>query len=90
MKQEMTLADWDALTSAMMKFDEDVVTTDDRIEVELGTAHIILTRDGTIDTGMPLHSFEHNSADPNEISITVHDDSLEFGVDKSHYVFKHP
>ena len=57
--EKVPLGDWDTVVSALAQFGSDgsVDQQDDRITVQTGSAHVTVTRDGTVETGMPLHDF---------------------------------
>lgn len=52
--------DWAALQRHLRRFAGagDVSVTDDRVVVSTGAARLVVTRDGQLRTGMPLHEFE--------------------------------
>ncbi|MEF8788704.1 MAG: hypothetical protein V5A61_01120 [Haloarculaceae archaeon] len=60
MTDPLTTADWERLLAELRRFaGENRVAVDEGVaRAEMGNAHVELTRDGGIRTGMPLHGFE--------------------------------
>jgi hypothetical protein len=54
------LEDWAAVTEHCRRFADggSVTVADERIDLSMGSAHVTVGRDGTVATGMALHSFE--------------------------------
>lgn len=59
------LADWSAVESALDQFGSrgTVEDHDDGITVRTGSAHVTVYRDGSVETGMPLHDFEFDDVE---------------------------
>lgn len=57
--ERVALADWDAVVEACRRFagagraDVD----EDRVTLSMGASSLVVTRDGRVETGMPLHAF---------------------------------
>jgi hypothetical protein len=49
------LTDWGQVESALRGLDGTVTASDERIELQSGSARFAVTRDGHVDAGMPLH-----------------------------------
>jgi hypothetical protein len=83
------LAEWERLHDALDRFCNGRVQADaQRIACRMGSATFAVTRDGTVEAGMPLHQFdgEHVDAlgfDPDGRSILVTGPDVR-------YVFRHP
>lgn len=58
--EQVDIDDWDALTEALRRFAGSGSVEEDEasITVRTGSAHVTVSRDGTVETGMPLHGFE--------------------------------
>jgi hypothetical protein len=54
------LSDWGAVETHLRRFavGGHVDRDDDRVSVDVGSAHVTVTRDGRVEAGMPLHAFE--------------------------------
>jgi hypothetical protein len=59
------LAEWESVIEHLERFGQrgDVAVEDDRVRVESGGARLVVTRDGRVETGMPLHDFESGGID---------------------------
>lgn len=57
--ERVPIDDWPAVVDAVERFapDGDVETDDDSVSATTGSARIRITRDGAVETGMPLHGF---------------------------------
>ena len=53
----VSVDDWDAVERGLRGFDGEVEADDDRLILRRGSARFAVSRDGTVETGMPLHSF---------------------------------
>jgi len=64
MAERIRLSQWDAVVEELRQFGApgEVRTGDGRIRLDFGSAHVEVSRDGTVSTGMPLHSFEREGA----------------------------
>jgi hypothetical protein len=49
------LTDWHRVESELRRLSGTVTATDERIELQSGSARFAVTRDGRVETGMPLH-----------------------------------
>jgi len=62
--ERIPLDDRDRLETALSELEGSEVTVgDDRIELESGSARLVVTRDGTVEASMPLHSFASRGID---------------------------
>lgn len=90
MSKRIPLSDWETVTDELRQFGKpgDVITSDDRIQVDFGSAHIEVDHNGHVSTGMPLHDFEQEGA----INLVVdHDEgSLTIEADDVTYTFRRP
>jgi hypothetical protein len=61
----VSIGNWDAVVENLSEFcQEGVLSTDDgRAVCEFPNAQVIVTRDGTVETGMPLHTFEREGVE---------------------------
>jgi hypothetical protein len=83
------IADWAALERHLRAIGGAVETTDEAIRMESGNAHVTVTREGDVDTGMPLHAFEREGVtalyvDTDRGRIRV------YGPDGLAYEFRNP
>jgi hypothetical protein len=90
MTPRVELDDWDTLRTELRRFGDsgDVTVGDDRIRVDFGSAHVEVSRDGTLRTGMPLHSFAHDS--PTVIALDHDAGTLAVDADTVSYTFRRP
>lgn len=90
MTPRVQLDEWDTLITELRRFGQagDVTTADDRIHIDFGSAHIELSRDGTLQTGMPLHDFAHDDT----VAVVVDHDAgtLTVDADTVTYTFRRP
>lgn len=90
MMSRVRLDEWDTLSTELRRFGRtgDVTVSDDRIHIEFGSAHVEVTRDGTLKTGMSLHSFTHD----NTTAVDVDHDAgtLTIETDAVNYTFRRP
>jgi hypothetical protein len=49
------LTDWERVESELRELDGTVTASDDRLELQSGSARFAVDRDGKVDAGMPLH-----------------------------------
>lgn len=56
---EVAVADWESVIEQLRRFGEPgtVEVEADRVAVSVGGASVTVTRDGRVETGMPLHGF---------------------------------
>jgi hypothetical protein len=84
------LTEWETLTDELRRFGRtgDVTVTDDRIYIDFGSATVELSRDGMLQTGMPLHEFTHDDT----VVIAVDHDAGTLTVDAKtvNYTFRRP
>ena len=84
------LNEWDTLREELRRFGHtgDVTATTDLIRLDFGSAHVELSRDGTLQTGMPLHEFAH---DDTAAVVVDHDaGTLTVEADTVSYTFRRP
>ena len=83
-------SNWETVVDELRQFGNsgDVTTKDDRIRIDFGSAHIKVSQDGHVSTGMPLHEFEQKG----EVDLVVdHDEgSLTIEADDVTYTFRRP
>lgn len=88
--RRIRLDEWDTVVEELRRFGEsgDVTTGDDRIRLDFGSAHVEVSRDGSVSTGMPLHDFEQAG----EVELVVDHDggSLTVEDDDVSYTFRRP
>ena len=61
---------------------------DDRIYIDCGAAHVEVTREGALRTGMPLHGFSH---DDTAVIVLDHDaGTLTVDAGTASYTFGRP
>ena len=90
MTPRVHLDDWDTLSTELRRFGQsgDVTITKDRIHIDFSSAHVEVTRDGTLSTGMPLHDFVHGDT---TVLIVDHDaGTLTVEADTVNYTFRRP
>lgn len=90
MTPRVQLDEWDTLCTELRRFGRagDVTVADARIHIDLGSAQVEVTRDGTLITGMPLHDFTHRDA---TAIIVDHDaGTLTIDADTVAYTFRRP
>ena len=90
MTPRVELDEWETLSTELRRFGRagDVTISDDRIHIDFGSAHVEVTRDGTLETGMPLHDF----AQDNTAAIVLDHDAgtLTVDADTVNYTFRRP
>ncbi|WP_435348652.1 hypothetical protein [Haloarchaeobius sp. HRN-SO-5] len=90
MSTRLPLGEWNAVVDELRRFgDPGTVTTGDGwVRIDFGSAHVEVTRDGHVSTGMPLHEFEQDSA----VELVVDHDagSLTVEGDEVRYTFRRP
>ncbi|WP_101297679.1 hypothetical protein [Halegenticoccus soli] len=60
----VSLDDWDEVGAHLERFCEgEFAVTDERFECRTGGATFAVTREGSVDAGMPLHEFGHQGID---------------------------
>ena len=90
MTPRVELDDWDTLSTELRRFGQpgDVTVDAERINIDFGSAHVEVTRDGTVRTGMPLHDFAH---DRTAVLVLDHDaGTLTVDADSVDYTFRRP
>jgi len=90
MTPRVGLNEWDTLTTELRRFGRggEVTVGNDRIHIDFGSAHVEVTRDGTLKTGMPLHDFVQ---DTTAAIILDHDaGTLTVDADTVSYIFRRP
>jgi len=95
--ERVRLDDWDAVRDELRRFGEsgDVTVDDDRLRIDFGSAHVEVSRDGSVKTGMPLHDFEREDAEfeqEDDVEIVVDHDAgaLTVDADGVTYTFRRP
>jgi hypothetical protein len=90
MATRVRLGDWDTLTDELRRFGQggEVTVGDDAIRVDLGSAHVEVSRDGRVSTGMPLHDFEREG----EVTLAFDHEAGELTVEDEtvSYTFRRP
>jgi hypothetical protein len=91
MSTTVPLEEWDRLTTELREFADGegtVEESDEEIRVDFGSAQVALTREGRVETGMPLHDF----ATADAVAIEFDHDAGEFHVRGEHatYRFERP
>jgi hypothetical protein len=90
MTPRVQLDEWDTLIDELRQFGRagDVTATDERIHIDFDSARVELSRDGTLQTGMPLHEFTHKDA----VAVVVDHDAgtLTVDADTVSYTFRRP
>lgn len=90
MTPRVKLDEWDTLSTELRRFGRtgEVTVADGRIQVDFGSAHVEVTRDGTLTTGMPLHNFAY---DDTAVIVLDHDaGTLTVDADTVRYTFRRP
>lgn len=86
------LTDWEAVAAALERFAAGgtVEEHDDAITVRTGSAHVTVSADGSVETGMPLHEFE--SVDVEALYLDAEGGRLQVrdGETGVHYEFRRP
>ncbi len=90
MPKRIQFNNWETVVDELRQFGKtgDVTTKDDWIRIDFGSAHIEVSQDGHVSTGMPLHEFEQKG----EVDLVVdHDEgSLTIEADDVTYTFRRP
>ncbi|MFD1585569.1 hypothetical protein ACFR9U_01135 [Halorientalis brevis] len=62
---QVQLAEWETVVDHLDEFCQGgkFTVTDDRVICEFPNAKVVVTRDGTVETGMPLHAFERDGVE---------------------------
>lgn len=89
-RERVPLGDWDALADALERFaGADAVDRDGAtLSARMGSAHVTLSRDGTVSTGMPLHDFETDAAE--SLVFDFDTGSLRVITPEMDYEFRRP
>lgn len=63
--ERVHLAEWETVVDHLDEFclGGEFTENDDRVICEFPNAKVAVTRDGTVETGMPLHAFERDGVD---------------------------
>lgn len=87
--ERVPLDDWAAVVDAVERFAADgaVETDDGSVSAQLGSARVRITRDGAIETGMPLHGFAADGVDAIYVDAERGRLQVREGVD---YEFRRP
>ncbi len=90
MTKRIQFSNWETVVDELRQFGKtgNVTTRDDRIRIDFGSAHIEVSQDGHVSTGMPLHGFEQRGA----VGLAVNHDegSLTIEADDVTYTFRRP
>lgn len=89
--ERVPLTEWETVVSALQRFASagSVEEEADRITVQTGSAHVTVTRDGTVETGMPLHDF--SATDVEALYLDVEGGRLQIRDDeRGDYEFRRP
>lgn len=90
MTPRVELDEWDTLSTELRRFGRagEITVAADRIHIDFGAAHVEVSRDGALRTGMPLHEFSHD----NTAAIVVDHDAgtLTVDADSVNYTFRRP
>lgn len=90
MSERIQLSEWDDVVDELRRFGDagDVTVDDDGIRLDFGSAHVDISRDGAVSTGMPLHSFELGG----DAALVVDHDagSLTVEAEQLRYTFRRP
>jgi hypothetical protein len=85
--ERVAIEDWTAIVSHLREFAEggDISESGEGIEVTVGSATLLVTKDGRVAAGMPLHDFEEGGVealyfdhDADAIRVESGDRSYEF------------
>jgi len=90
MSTRIRFSEWDGVVEELRRFGSagDVRTGDDWVRVDFGSAHVELTREGQVSTGMALHEFERTGV---EYLVVDHDaGALTVEADDVSYTFRRP
>jgi hypothetical protein len=90
MTTRVTLSEWDTLSTELRRFGRggEVTADEERIHIDFGSAHVEVSRGGTLRTGMPLHSFAYDS--PAAIVLDHDAGTLTVEADTVSYTFRRP
>jgi len=90
MTERVPLSEWDRVVDALRQFagSASVTEEEDRVRIDFRSAHVEVTRDGRVETGMPLHEFERTDA----ADLVVDHDAGELTVEGKGvaYTFRRP
>jgi hypothetical protein len=90
MSERIQLSEWDDVVDELRRFGDagDVTVDDDGIRLDFGSAHVDISRDGAVSTGMPLHSFEFGG----DVTLVVDHGagSLTVEAEQLRYTFRRP
>ncbi|MFB6229321.1 MAG: hypothetical protein ABEH88_12360 [Halobacteriales archaeon] len=83
------IEDWEELERHLREVEGTVETTDGVIQLRSGDAQFTVTRDGDIDTGMPLHAFEREGVEA--LYVDADGDRIRvYGSEGVSYEFRSP
>lgn len=89
--ETVPLSDWEAVEAHLRRFADGgrVVADEERIALSVGSARFAVTREGHVETGMPLHEFTKDEVESLRFDhgsgvVQVH------GADGLAYEFRHP
>jgi hypothetical protein len=81
--------DWERLERHLREVDGSVETGDGVMQLRSGDAQFTITREGDIDTGMPLHAFEQEGVDA--LYVDIERDRIRvYGPEGVSYEFRSP
>jgi hypothetical protein len=81
--------DWEKLERHLREVDGSVETVDGVIQLRSGSAQFTVTREGDVDTGMPLHAFEREGVEALYVD-TERDRIRVYGPEGLAYEFRSP
>jgi hypothetical protein len=63
--ERASIENWNAITDHLREFaaDGEVSESDEGIEITVGSATFLVTKDGRVSAGMPLHDFEEGGVE---------------------------
>ncbi|MFB6178816.1 MAG: hypothetical protein ABEI77_03715 [Halorientalis sp.] len=92
--ERVALADWGTVVDHLDDFCQGGKFTveDDCVTCEFPNAQVVVTRDGTVETGMPLHTFEREGVDALLFDHERGELTVELGAegDRLGYTFHRP
>lgn len=90
MATRIPLDEWDQVVEELTEFGDpgEATVDDDRVRVDFESAHVEVTREGQIHTGMPLHDFERTGG----ADLVIDHDSGELTIESDDvaYTFRRP
>jgi len=94
--ERVRLDDWDRAVDELRRFGEagSVTVGDGRVRVDFGSAHVEVSQDGGVSTGMPLHGFEREGGVPPEgdVELVVDHEAGSLAIESGdvRYTFRRP